>query len=125
MTMEISHIWLAHFPSEERLDAYFAEHYDDGPINTFAQEQGENFYDHDWLEMSFSKNTSLHDLIIKHSYSDHYLNKVLEDVGKMGDITANVFVMADVEEFAEPRSVKGRDYTVWYIGKYPCDIDED
>lgn len=69
MSMEISHIWLGKFPSEKALDEYFEEIYDedneDAPLNQFARDQGENFYDHDWVERSFNNVTRLKDLLYR------------------------------------------------------------
>ncbi|MGK7925701.1 MAG: immunity 22 family protein [Spirulina sp.] len=60
--METSHIWLGNFPSADALEKYFAETYDeddDGtPLNQFAADQGEHFYDSDWVEFSYSQTTT-------------------------------------------------------------------
>jgi Immunity protein 22 len=86
MPMEISHIWLERFSSEGDVKAYFEEHYNDGnqndedgqiPISQFAADQGEWFYDHNWIELGFEENHDLRALVARHSYSSDYLEEVL------------------------------------------------
>jgi hypothetical protein len=122
--METSHIWLANFPSEDYVDSYFEEQFDDddAPINQFAADQGEQSYDHDWVERSFNDQRNLRLLISDHSYSSDYLDHVISRAAEMGIKTANTFIMADVNEFPSPRSPKADDYQIWYIGKYGCNI---
>ena len=125
MAMEVSHIWLGRFPSSEALEAYFEEtYYDDErktPISRFAEDQGESFYDHDWVERSFNESGDLRSKIEPHSYSESYLDEVLRLAAEEGITDANVFIMADQEEFESPRSVTGSDYHLWYLGTVDCD----
>ena len=84
MPMDVSHIWLGQFPSEEALDRYFEETYDDdAPINQFAADQGTAFYDHDWVEYGFNSLGSLRDLVEPHSYSVDSIEQVIE-AGRSG-----------------------------------------
>ena len=126
MPMETSHIWVAHFPSEKYLDEYFEEIYDeedeDTPINRFAEDQGESFYDHDWVERSFCDSGDLKDLIINHSYAEDYIEKVIEIANANNLSGVNTFIMADKEEFSSPKSVDGDKYTIWYLGEFECNV---
>ncbi len=124
--MEKSHIWLGEFPSEDALNTYFEETYDDddddAPINGFAADQGERFYDHDWVERGFVAHGSLEQLIVRHSYSKDYIEMVIADAEARGIVEANTFILADQSEFSDPKSVQGNDYTLWYLGIYTCQV---
>ncbi len=122
--MAVCHIWLGKFASEAALDEYFEESYDedddDAPINGFAKDQRATFYDHDWVERSFKKGDDLKKLIKGHSWSEKYMSKVIAAAEKQKIAGANVFVMADRNEFRKPRSVKGKGYELWYVGTFEC-----
>ena len=132
MPMEISHIWLGRFSSEGDAKAYFAEHYNDGdendedgqiPFSQFAADQGEWFYDHDWLELGFEENRDLRALVARHSYSSDYLEEVLSRANSLGLAgQANTFVVADKAEFNHPRSVETKHYQLWYLGEFFCTV---
>ena len=73
---EIVSAWVGVFPSSEDLDSYLDETYSDDdsePISSFAADQGEAFYDHDFLEFSFSDPSSDPVALLKgHSFSRSY-----------------------------------------------------
>ena len=122
--METSHIWLGVFESEEHLDDYFEEQYeeDDAPINRFAADQGEMYYDHDWVERGFCKSGELHELIDGASYSHDYLQEVIAAATKLGIQSANTFILADSNEFDDPKAVDTAEYRLWYIGRFKCHV---
>ena len=126
MAMDISHIWVGVFASDAP-DDYFVEQYsddDDAPLNQFAAEQGENFYDNDWLEISYldaSESEDVRSFIDGHSYSDDYLDAVVEKTTLLGIDQINVFVIADKGEFSDPKTVKGDNYRLEYLGEFKCD----
>jgi hypothetical protein len=124
MAMERSHIWVGTFPSEQSLADYFKESYseddDDKPINRFAQDQGELFYDHDWVERGFRKIDDIRELIINFSYYEDYIDDVVEAIVKNKIADPNTFIVADKDEFKSPRSIEGADYKIWYLGIYTC-----
>lgn len=124
MPMETSHIWLGLFKSEEDLDTYFEEQYDgdDEPINRFAADQGEMYYDHDWVERGFCYSGNLRELIGGASYSSDYLTDVIAAANELGIGTANTFILADSNEFDAPRTVNTDKYKLWYIGKFKCHV---
>ena len=124
MAMELCHIWLARFPSESAFDEYFDENYedDDAPINSFSKEQGQTFYDHDWLERSFKSSGDLRQLIQGHSYADSYSEKVIAEAASRNIKNANCFIMADSAEFHTPRSISSASHEIWYLGTCKCDV---
>ncbi len=126
MPMETSHIWLGRFVSEQAVDAYFAESYSEGddeaPINQFAAEQGESFYDHDWLERSYSSSCDLRAQVSPHSYSESYLDRVLALSRERGALDAHVFILADEGEFSQPRSIEAPDHVLWDLGTFVCKV---
>lgn len=124
MPMDVSHIWIGVFASDAPED-YFVENYrdDDAPINRFAEEQGETFYDHDWTEISYldaSEASDIRSFIDGHSYSGDYLEAVSECAAALGIEKINVFVLADKNEFDNPRSVMGTNYRLEYLGEFHC-----
>lgn len=124
MPMETSHVWLGMFQSEDHLDAYFEEQYedDDTPINRFATDQGEMYYDHDWVERAFCQSGDLHDLIEDASYSYDYMQDVIATAKELGIKSANTFILADAQEIDDPKTVSSTDYQLWYIGKFKCHV---
>lgn len=126
MPMEISLIWLGDFPSEEYLREYFDENYDeeddDAPMNKFAEDQGESFYNHDWLEWSYNDSGNLRHLMIHHSYSTDYIEEVMQLATKKELSGINTFIMADKSEFSSPQSIEGETYSLYYIGEFKCSI---
>lgn len=124
MAMEVSHVWIGVFASDAPED-YFVEHYgiDDTPINRFAEEQGEKSYDHDWVEISYleaSEASDIRSFIDGHSYSPDYIDAVCERSWALGIDKINVFVLADKNEFGNPRSVIGTNYRLEYLGEFNC-----
>lgn len=127
MPMELSHLWLGCFPAESALETYFEENYTDDrndniPLNRFAGDQGETFYDHDWVEYSFNDSGDLRRLIQDHSYSPDYLDQVIALAQARGLTGVNTFIMADQAEFTQPKSIKAEGYQLWYLGLFRCNV---
>lgn len=122
MAMEVSHIWLGRFGSQEALAAYFESSYDheDEAMNRLAVDQGEAFYDTDWVELTFEPGQELRDLVHGHSYSERYLEQVLELARQAGLQGVDTFVLADVAEFETPRSIARDGFALWYLGRFQC-----
>lgn len=117
-------IWIGIFEDNAPED-YFVEMYsddDDAPLNQFAKEQGETFYDHDWLEVSnvdMSESTDVRSFVSGHSYSDQYVDEVCERARSKGIDSINVFVMCvEEDEFSNPRSATGDGYRLEYLGEF-------
>ncbi len=117
-------IWLGCFPSEERLDQYLAEHYaedDAEPISEFGADQGEAFYDHDFVETGFRVATSARQLLRGHSFSKSYLSHVEAAWRSHGLANVNTLVLVWNREIESPCSVKKLDFELAYLGTFPCD----
>ena len=122
MQEHLCHIWLGLFG----LDApenYFVQEYvdDDTPQSQFGAEQEENCFDYDFVEISFPNDPRpVRDLVDGHSYSESYLDAVVQKATDLGIAEANVFVLANKEEFKCPRSTAGPGYKLWYLGEFVC-----
>jgi hypothetical protein len=91
------------------------------PLYQFATEQGESFVDYDFVEISFPIDAKpVADLVREHSYSESYLDAVVQRANALGITEANVFVMANKGEFKSPRSVSGPGYRLCYMGEFVC-----
>lgn len=122
MAMEVCHVWVGVFADDAPED-YFTERYgdDDPPVNRFAQEQGEWFYDHDWVEISLLPPSDAVDprtLALRHSYGERYADAVAARAADLGLERVNLFVLADRDEFDAPRSVEGPGYRLVYLGTF-------
>ena len=60
------------------------------------------------------------DLVAGHSYSESYLDAVVKKAAELGISEANVFVLANKDQFTTPRSVTGTGYKLWYLGEFEC-----
>lgn len=120
--METIHIWLGIFESEDHLDAYFEDRFEDDetPINRFAADQGQVFYDHDWVERAFCTSGDLYELIDGSSYSENYIQGVVDAAAQLGIQSFNTFILANSNEFDSPTSVDNAEYRLWYLGNFKC-----
>ncbi len=118
--MNSVHIWLGKFDDEDALKSYFQEQVkdDDAPLNGFAEDQGVLSYDTDGVEFSFLGSGDLKAQLSGHSYSESYLEDVLE-VAQDRELEAmNTFVMASADDFPEPVSMTAGDYEIHYLGEF-------
>jgi hypothetical protein len=116
-------VWLGVFASEKHAEAYFEETYDDElPISQFAREQGQRFYDHDFVERSFHERTNaVGSLLRGHSFSSSFGTSVTERARERAVPPANTVVLVWNHEVQHPRSVRGSDYSLEFLGTFPCD----
>lgn len=125
MKTEISHIWLGLF-SKDAPSNFFAERYDredDEPLSLFSESQGEIWYDHDFVEISYlHEPLQVASLVMGHSYSEQYLEGVLSKASAIEVEKANVFVLASKRTFEQARSAEGVGYKLWYLGEYEYEI---
>jgi len=125
MNTDISHIWLGLF-NENAPRGFFVERHDredDDALSLFAESQGEVWYDHDFVEISYHlKPMAVADRVKGHSYWEQYTEAVLSKATSLGVEKANVFVMASKAQISSARSVKGVGYSLWYLGEYECVI---
>lgn len=116
------HLWLGLF-GPDAPDNYFVQEYvdDETPQSQFGAEQGQRSFDYDFVEISFPNDPRpVRDLVDGHSYSASYLDAVVRKATDFGITEANVFVLANKDQFECPRSVTGAGYKLWYLGEYVC-----
>lgn len=121
--MTIFDVWLGRFPSRDAYVAYFEENFsgeDDTPINKFAEDQGVTFFDHDWMEEYYQQSEDLVALITPAAYSKDYIDLVIRDAGARNIGSANTFIIIENDQIPDPRSVRRKDYELWYMGEYNC-----
>ncbi|MFL6261706.1 MAG: immunity 22 family protein [Thermoanaerobaculia bacterium] len=73
---QIVSVWLGRLGSQDALDAFLAEQYDDEqddePVSAFAAEIGLSFYDHDFFESSFHQRIDSASAFDGHSYAESF-----------------------------------------------------
>jgi hypothetical protein len=124
---ETSDFWVGVFPSEEAFFNYVGEHpryyelvetEEAVPLSLFIRDQGENWFDHDMIEMGYNANAdSIAELVQGHSYADQYSDELTRRAAEVGCAKANGFLFIRDDEIAEPRSVAAEDFTFKYVGK--------
>ena len=119
MQMDRCHFWLANFADRAQIEEYLREDYgdDEKPISLFAADQGEHFYDHDWVFVEMSENGSLEELL-RNAKIPHATARILRDFAEKHRIQSNAILVADEGEFDNPASVMKDSYSVSYIGCY-------
>lgn len=122
--METSHFWLGHFASEKRVADYLVEVYDEEdedrehtPLSQFACDQGETWYDHDFLEHGFQENApSVEDLVDGYSYSEQWSAELARRAAEGGLTQVNTLVFISEDQIQKPRSAEGDGYRLHYLG---------
>jgi hypothetical protein len=128
MSFERSHIWLGQFGPGSP-DDFFEEHRsdeedEDAPRSAFAASQQETLFDYDFVEISFLEEMqSVRSLVEGHSFCESYLDAVVAQAAALGIEQANVFILADKEQFATPCSASGPGYQLAYLGEFACATD--
>ena len=116
--MERCHVWLARFADRAAVDAYFEEvvpYPEDGPISPFAADQGERFYDHDWVFAEFDAGGDLGALLDTIRAPAGTRDAVL---AAAAGFECTAVVVADEEEVSSPVSVVGPP-RLKYVGCHP------
>ncbi len=123
-------VWIAQFPSQEALDSYLEETIsgepedDDLPISQFASDQGESFYDSDFLEAKFQEEAEdIEELLDGMSFSASFVGPVKATFDGSAMPGANVVILSWAQQFESPCSTVGPDYTLNYLGQFPCNPD--
>lgn len=120
MEMEHCHLWLASFRDQTGVDKYFEEivpYPEDAPISRFAADQGNRFYDHDWVLAEFHGTGDLVAILETIRAPVSTREAVLAAAAKV-DFECNTLVVADEGEFGDPVSVVGPP-RLEYLGCYP------
>ncbi|PJI91313.1 immunity protein 22 of polymorphic toxin system [Yoonia maricola] len=114
------HLWLGRFQSDTALAELFEEQYEDRarPLNGFAASQGQRRYDHDFIEYRVGNGEALEDLIRLNSYSQFYLEQVLEAARASQLQDANLFILADAKEFRTPMNIEKTGVSMTYLGQF-------
>lgn len=119
MQMDRCHFWLAKFQNGEQIEEYFSERYgdddDDLPISQFASDQGETFYDHDWVYFEPIGQGNLEKILHDSKVPEVTGKIILEFAGKL-DFEANTLIVADQGEFEDPVSLETDSYRLAYVG---------
>jgi hypothetical protein len=118
------HFWLGNFPSEERASNYLCEVWDEDdedrdhtPLSEFARDQGEKWYDHDFLEHGFRpKAKSVADLVKGHSYFEQYTDELTTRATALGLANLNTLIFIEQDQIDSPRSVTTSDFSLHYLG---------
>ncbi len=119
----VCYIWLGLFGLNAP-ENYFVQEYneDEVPTSQFGREQNQPYFDYDFVEITFLNNTkTILELVQGHSYSESYIKVVMQKAEELGVIEANVFVLANKDEFESPQSVRGSGYDLWYLGEFVCE----
>ncbi len=122
MQEHLCHLWLGLF-GPDAPETYFVQKYPDGdtPRSQFGAEQGQAYFDYDFVEISFpNEPRPVRDLVDGHSYFQSYLDAVVRKATELHITEANVFVLANKDQFVSPRSVNGPGYKLWYLGEFVC-----
>ncbi len=124
---ETCDFWVGVFPSEEVYSGYVGENprfyelldtEDAVPLSRFIHDQGEDWFDHDLIEMGFKANAgSVAELVQGYSYADQYADELARRSTEVGITGANGFLFIRGGEIAEPRSVTAEDFTFRYVGQ--------
>ena len=120
-------IWIGTFPSSDDFENYFEETIsgepedDDKPISAFGADQKATFYDHDFMERSFQETRrDFPSLVNGHSFAVSYQKPATEAWKAIGAPLANSLVRVWGKEIASPRSVQNANYSLHYLGRFPC-----
>lgn len=139
MGVETSDFWVAKFADEDAFSEYFgesAEYYrqfngnfvtaplkgnlrTEGatPLTNFIGDQGHDWYDTTKGEMAFNATaTSIPELVQGCSYSDQWAKEFALKVARIGVQGFNSFCFIKRGIVASPRSVKGTNFVVEYVG---------
>ena len=125
-----SHFWVGCFSEKEQVDKYFAEVWDEGdedrehtPLSIFARDQGEKWYDHDYLEYGFNDSAAtIEELVAGYSYSEQWAGELARRAAEAGLNGVNVLVFISQDEIDHPRSVQGDGFWLNYLGTIEYDI---
>jgi len=123
---ETSHFFLGRFQNKrlfaEFLKEDFAKDDDDSPISPFYGSQGKTFCDHDFMEHGFrATQPTLKQFFAPYSYAEHWADELAKRAADAGLDDANALIFISKSEIKKPRSVKGKGFTLTYLGqiKYP------
>lgn len=114
-------VWIGRFPNRERLDRYLEEHYDDmddeAPISEFARDQGQWFYDHDFVASEFFDTPAdLCRIVDAMSLETETQGEILRAAEAWPE--ANVLLLVHGRKIESPRPVSGTDVRLDHLGRW-------
>lgn len=119
---ETSHFWVGCFPKAVGL-SYFSEVWDEEdpdrdhtPLSAFARDQGENWYDHDFMELGWREVETIQQLVKGHSYNDQWGEELARRVEAAGLTGFNLIVFISEDQIEHPRSIHCAMYWLHYLG---------
>jgi hypothetical protein len=122
---EVVDVWVGRFSSDGAVEDYLRETYgeDDLPISRLASDMGQHFYDHDFLEHIYHREASddLAALLHRHSFGKSYALQADAVYRQQHVGTINTTLLMWGKEIERPRSARGADYELYYVGRFHCD----
>lgn len=117
-TFKVVDVWVGMFISPDSFDAYLAENYvgEDQPISLFASDQGQSFYDHDFLRAA-STDPTLDPAGLLEDY--------VAIPGGLGVGPVNAFILVYGMQIHVPCSARGAGYELHYLGQYSPSVARD
>jgi len=134
-----SQFWAGKFADEDMFNGFVVEdpdHYaeenedKDYPISKFAASQGEWFYDHDFMEVTFSEEKTRTGEKFNISWIDKWADEFDQRIKKHGVSDVNSIVMMVVDnppngkphrQISNPVSVSGEGFELVYLGEIEYD----
>ncbi|MBC8066217.1 MAG: immunity 22 family protein [Chlorobia bacterium] len=114
-------VWVGFIKSKRDFNAYIKEFYgdDDETISQFAEDQGETFYDHDFVEAEhFGKPKELREVLKPLSHSSGFIDEAARIASSVITFIPNC-VFADYDhQFKNPRSVENGGISFMYLGRF-------
>jgi hypothetical protein len=118
-------VWVGNFESESAFSAYLAETYADDdatPLSPFASDQGQRFYDHDFVERcDFDRTADLRAAMALCSFATSYIDEVVAAYRQANLPSVNAALLAFGGVIRAPKSVSSAAYQLWHLGRFRSD----
>ncbi|MFW2383273.1 MAG: immunity 22 family protein, partial [Acidimicrobiales bacterium] len=123
MAHEDQLVWVGSFASAARFSSYVDERLNRGegtPLSEFAQDQGETWYDHDWIEVCFGDSGPVGPaaLIRRLSFSDRYASSAIAEAERQRIGPVNGAITINASAITNPTSVSGVGYDLHFLGSF-------
>lgn len=132
MRTEICHFWVGFFDKETDFFDFLSEdpnYYKEERdleeiyISKFAESQGENWIDHDFLECGFQNSDSpLADRFEAYSYSQEWIPEIERRIQKHIICKVNTIVFVAKSEIDKPIDVIRENFSLIYVGEIEYEI---
>lgn len=120
-------VWVGRFTSEATFRDYLRETYsddeDESPISKFAEDMGETYYNHDFREAGYhgGPSSDLKTLLDGYSFASSYSAPAIAEYSRQDPGPINAVILIWGESIASPRSARGVDYELHYLGRFDSD----